>query len=418
MAERKFPGKKSIENRKKAEIMAYRFRGYPSEETQQVLMCNINACRGFWNIMVSDGEEYYRIMGKRLSNTPADYKNTEGYEWLSEPDSVALANVQQNYEKAMDAFLSGDAGHPRRKKKGRCRASYTTSLSNRNNINLYLEADMLKLPKVKEKIKLNIHRPVREGGLLKKCTVCREGDDWMFALLFEYPKKRGKTGAAGKPSEELTHIGLDMSIPKLYVDSNGEDPDFLKPYRVMEKRLAFEQKKLSRKIKANTDHYEKRGRHRYPVYKRPLEECRNIQKQKKRVAYLYARTKRIREDILHKLSADLTDRYELISIEDLNIAAMKRALKFGKSVSDNGWGYFTRMLEYKQEKKGHVLVRTGKWFPSSKTCMKCGHVHKELKLSDREYICPVCGHVMDRDHQAAVNIDLEGLRIYKQEYSA
>ena len=167
MAERKFPGKRSGNKKDRVELTAYRFRGYPSDEIQEVLMRNINGCRGFWNILVSDEEEHYRITGKRLHNTPADYKSATGYEWLSELDSLALANVQLDYEKALDAFFSGEAGHPRRKKKGRCRASYTTSLSNMKKKNLFLEGCMLKLPKVKEKIKLNVHRPVREGGLLK-----------------------------------------------------------------------------------------------------------------------------------------------------------------------------------------------------------------------------------------------------------
>ena len=84
------------------------------------------------------------------------------------------------------------------------------------------------------------------------------------------------------------------------------------------------------------------------------------------------------------------------------------------SVSDNGWGEFTRMLAYKSERKGKTLIKVDRWFPSSKTCCKCGHVHKELKLSDRQYVCPVCGNVMDRDHQAAINIRDEAIAIYQR----
>lgn len=414
MAERRFPGKRKREKSDSVELLAYRFRGYPSEDMQEVLMRYINGCRGLWNILVSDGEEHYRVMGKRLHNTPADYKTASGYEWLIEVDSLALANVQINYDKAMDAFFSGEAGYPKRKKKGRCRTAYTTNVSNREKPNLYLEGDKLKLPKVKESIQLNVHRKIKAGGLLKKCTVCREGDRWFFALIYEYPKTESEGKKQRGAEEEIRHIGLDMSIPKLYVDSNGEGPTFLKPYRKAEKRLAAEQRKLSRKITANIECYEIKNGYRYPKYKKPLEESKNIQKQMRKVSDLYARTKRIREDILHKLSAKLTDAYEVISIEDLDIAAMKRALRFGKSLSDIGWGNFTRMLEYKQRKKGHVLVRVDKWFPSSKTCVSCGHIHKELKLSDRDYICPKCGQVMDRDHQAAINIDREGMRIYQE----
>lgn len=121
-----------------------------------------------------------------------------------------------------------------------------------------------------------------------------------------------------------------------------------------------------------------------------------------------------RSDRLHKLSCMLTDTYDLITFEDLDMAAMKKSMHFGKSASDNGWGMFVDMLLYKAARKGKLVLFVSKWFPSSKTCHACGHVHKELQLSDRTYECPVCGHVMDRDEQAAKNIDEEGLRIYRQ----
>lgn len=413
MAERKFPGKRSKEKASRVETVAYRFRGYPSENAEKVLMQNINGTRGFWNILVSDGEEYYKTTGKRLKKTPAQYKKSEGHEWLADLDSLALANVQLNYEKAMDAFLKKDVKYPKKKKKGKCRASYTTNVSNKKKPNLSLHGDMLKLPKMEERIKLLVHRKIRKDGFLKNCTICKEADGWYFSLIYEYPKTIRHEVIQKKTAEEISHIGLDMSVAKLYVDSNGNDPDFLKPYRAAEKRLKLEQKKLSRKISANIERYEIKNGHRYPVYKRPLEECKNIQKQKERVSLLYARTKRIRKDILHKLSAEMTDSYELISIENLDIAAMKKTLRLGKSISDNGWGEFASMLKYKQENKGHTLIRVDKWFPSSKTCIKCGRVHKELKLSDRLYVCPLCGNSMNRDYQAAMNIDKEGLRIYR-----
>lgn len=106
-----------------------------------------------------------------------------------------------------------------------------------------------------------------------------------------------------------------------------------------------------------------------------------------------------------------TDTYDLIAIEDLDMSAMKQALRFGKAVSDNGWGMFVSMLTYKAERKGKLLVKVDRWFPSSKTCIACGHIHKELKLSDRTYLCPVCGHAMDRDKQAARNILNEAKRM-------
>lgn len=88
------------------------------------------------------------------------------------------------------------------------------------------------------------------------------------------------------------------------------------------------------------------------------------------------------------------------------------SLKYGKSVSDNGWGLFIQYLEEDCAKTGSLVIRVDKWFPSSKKCIHCGYIHHELMLKDRTYICPVCGHVMDRDEQAAVNIRKEALRIF------
>ena len=121
--------------------------------------------------------------------------------------------------------------------------------------------------------------------------------------------------------------------------------------------------------------------------------------------------KRQRKDRLHKLSEQLTREYDLISIEDLDMSALKQTLNLGKSYSDNGWGMFVAMLLYKGKRNGCYIIKIDKWFPSSKTCSQCGYVHKELQLSDRTYVCPVCGNLIDRDEQAAINIDLEGLRV-------
>lgn len=369
-------------------IIAYRFAGYPDEDTQHILMQFCGACRFMWNRFLGDSTDFYAAMGESLNPKPADYKDVEGLEWLNSIDSIALANVQLHFKAAMEAFFDGRSEYPKFKKKGVCKDSYTTNCSNATNPNLRLEGNRLKLPKVKAKIRLNVHRKIKPGGTLKNCTVTREKDGkWYFSLAYEYPKHDVRK--SGITDEGFSHIGLDMSLPRLYVDSNGSSPEFEKAFKKYENDIAREQRKLSRMVMGSS----------------------NYKKQKLKVARLHAKIKHKRADMLHKISASLTDGYNLISIEDLDIAAMKRSLKLGKSVSDNGWGMFVHMLAYKQERKGHRLVKVDRWFPSSKTCCKCGYVHKELTLSDRTYVCPYCGNAMDRDEQAAINIDKEGLRI-------
>ena len=388
--------------------MAFRFAGYPDEGQQHAMLQNIGGCRWMWNRMKADRDFLYDEMGIHLPITPADYKDLDECSWLKDLDSLALANVQLRHERAYSDFFSGEKGYPRFKKKGLCRDSYTT---NNVNGNLRLEGNLLTLPKVPGKIKLRCHRKIPAGYTLKSCTVSHKPDGkWMFSLLFEYkktewtPAERLERFFETGDTSVLRHIGLDMSLPDLYVDSDGCLPSyenagtlivFRKAYRGLEKKIAREQRKLSRMVRHSS----------------------NYEKQCVRIAKLHARAKHQRSDFLHQMAVRLARSYDVISIEDLDMSAMKRALRFGKSVSDNGWRTFIRILEEKCLQYGTLLIKVDKWFPSSKTCMHCGHIHKELKLSDRTYICPKCGHVMDRDHQAAVNIDEEGLRMLRDSWN-
>lgn len=117
-----------------------------------------------------------------------------------------------------------------------------------------------------------------------------------------------------------------------------------------------------------------------------------------------------RKDFLHKESRKTANSYDAVCIENLNMKAMSQALKFGKSVADNGWGMFVTYLTYKLQEMGKQLVKIDKWFPSSKTCSHCGAVKQSLSLSERTYICE-CGAILDRDRNAAINIKKEGMRI-------
>lgn len=268
-----------------------------------------------------------------------------------------------------------------------CAVSARTDLQQIRSCNIRLDEStgLLKLPKHKDPVRLKLHRKIKPGGKLKSVTVTQEPDEKRYySILMEYPK----THVSRTPNPD-NGIGLDYSMPKLYVDSHGKSPEYPNPYRSMEPKLAKEQKKLSRK---------KPGSRRY-------------EEQRRKVAKLHAKSKHQRSDFLHKLSCFLTDTYDLIAIEDLDMSAMKRVLRFGKSVSDNDWGMFINMLAYKVERKGKLLLKVDRWFPSSKTCSVCGYVHQELKLSDRTYVCPECGNVMERDMQAAVNILNEAKRM-------
>ncbi len=119
---------------------------------------------------------------------------------------------------------------------------------------------------------------------------------------------------------------------------------------------------------------------------------------------------------MHKLSTDLIRRYDLVSIEDLNVSGLAKG-KLAASVLDAGWGLFRAMLAYKAERQDKHLIAIGRFFPSSKTCGACGRVNADLTLGDREWTCS-CGVHHDRDLNAAHTIDREGLRLFEQNVAA
>lgn len=138
----------------------------------------------------------------------------------------------------------------------------------------------------------------------------------------------------------------------------------------------------------------------------------NRNKQRKKVAKLHEKVANQRKDFLHKQSRQITNAYDCVCIENLDMKAMSQCLNFGKSVSDNGWGMFVNFLQYKLEESGKKLIKVDKFFASSQICNVCGYKNTAAKnLSIREWDCPDCGTHHDRDVNAAINIRNEAMRL-------
>ena len=358
---------------------AYKFRIYPNEE-QRILIAKTFGCvRFIYNKMLGDKIEYYHQTQKKLNNTPAQYK-TE-FEWLKEVDSLALANAQMNLQDAYNNFFRDKkVGFPKFKSKKGSKRSYTTNWVNGNII---VRDGMIRLPKLGF-VKMKQHRNIPENYKLKAVTVSQNsGGKYFVSILFEYEEE-----ITMKELENF--IGLDFSMHELYVDSNGNCPEFPRYYRSSEKKLKREQRKLSKMVKGSN----------------------NREKQRIRVAKLHERVASQRKDFLHKHSRQIANAYDCVCIENLDMQAMAQSLNFGKSVSDNGWGMFTIFLQYKLEELGKRLVRIDKFFASSQLCSVCGYQNPETKdLSVRKWICPCCKARHNRDINAAINIRNEGMRI-------
>lgn len=358
---------------------AYKFRIYPDEE-QKILIAKTFGCvRFIYNKMLGDKIEYYHQTQKKLNNTPAQYKSE--FEWLKEVDSLALANAQMNLQDAYNNFFRDKkVGFPKFKSKKGSKRSYTTNCVNGNII---VRDGMIRLPKLGF-VKMKQHRNIPDDYKLKSVTVSQNSSGKYFAsILFEYEEDIVMKNLK-------SFLGLDFSMHELYVDSNGNCPQFPRYYRLSEKKLKREQRKMSKMQKGSS----------------------NRNKQRIRISKLHEKIANQRKDFLHKQSRQIANVYDCVCIENLNMQAMSQSLNFGKSVSDNSWGMFTVFLKYKLEEAGKRLVKIDKFFASSQLCNVCGYQNSETKdLSVREWTCPYCKTHHNRDVNAAINIRNEGMKI-------
>ena len=363
------------------EYKAFRFRLYPDAEQEVQMGKTFGCCRFLYNLMLEDKIRHYEETGKMLRNTPAGYK--EKYPWLKEVDSLALANAQLQLEGAYKKFFrEPSVGFPRFRSKHHSRTSYTTNLVKGN---IRLVGRRLKLPKMSP-VRIIVHREIPEGARLKSVTVIREPSGKYYAsLLYELEGCEDHTAIrihAGKV------LGMDFAMQGLAVFSDGTRADYPMYYRQAEERLAREQRKLSRCQTGS----------------------RNYKKQKRRVALCHEKIRNQRMDFQNKLSHRLSEEFEAVCAEDLNMKGMSRGLHLGKGVMDNANGRFQRILEEKLTRKGKAYVRADRYFPSSKRCSCCGRIKEDLTLSDRIYECE-CGYRGDRDINAAINLRQEGIRL-------
>ena len=370
---------------------AIKYRLYPTSEQKIMFAKTFGCCRKVYNLMLSEKIESYKTTGKFVAVTPAKYK--KDFPYLKEVDSLALANVQLNLQSAFrnhfDRNRRKKTGFPKFKSAKHSRKSYTTN--NQNGTVAIIDSRYIRLPKI-GKVRAVIHRVPGTDWKLRSATVsCSSDDRYYVSVLFEY-----KNSASAYVADENNAIGMDYASDGLYVDDKGNIGTNHKFYRESHKKLAKEQRKLSRKKGS----------------RKGEDKSHNYLKQQRKVNRIYTHIANQRKDNLHKISAEIANQYDIVCVENLNMRNMSnRGFGNGKATLDNGYGMFLDMLEYKLDNRGKYLVKVDRWYPSSQICHCCGKRHPEMKdLRIRTMRCE-CGYVMDRDRNAAMNIKKEGLRI-------
>ena len=360
---------------------AYRYRIYPTDEQKHILARTFGCCRFVYNWALrhkTDAfyHEQQRLYYRDLSEALTQLKKQPEYAWLSEVSAVPLQQALRHLDKAFMQFFEGRGKYPKfKKKRNQQAATYVVTA-------FKWDGTSLTLAKMTEPLEIVWSRPLPTGCKPSSVTVTKDcADRYFVSLLIEEDIPQLK------PVEQS--IGADLGLKDFVILSTGETIANPKFFHQDEKKLAKAQRRLAKKHKGS----------------------KNRSKARQKVARLHARITDRRRDFLHKLSTRLIRENQTICVESLAVKNMVKNPKLSKAISDVGWGEFVSQLEYKAQWYGRHLVKIDKWYPSSKRCFDCGHILDSLTLDVREWTCPACGTVHDRDRNAAKNVHAVGLTV-------
>ncbi len=357
-------------------LTAYRYRLYPKADQKIMLAKHFGSCRFVWNYFLDQTNRRYAETGKGSSYRQmcADLtklKKDEEYQWLKEVNSQSLQQSLMHLETAYKRFFKKLAEVPVFKGKHN-RQSFTVSQR------FKVEDNRLYIPNFKEPIRIFKHREYE--GEVRNITISQEPSGKYYASILVLESDHEVQQI---PMAEESAIGIDVGIVSFATLSDGTKIEKPKHIVQSEKKLSKAQRKLSRKKKGSS----------------------NRRKQRVKVARIQDHIANQRKDFLNKVSDVLTRTYDTIGVEDLGIQGMMNGTHHrAKAIADAGWYTFRQMLKTKASRRGKNYIEIGRFEPSTKMCSNCGHTKSEMKLSQRRFVCDECGHIQDRDVNAAINI--------------
>ena len=355
---------------------SYRVRTYPNGAQRRLLDRWFGAARWLWNTALAIRSEAYRecgltLTGNDVSRWLTQWKRTPGHEWLAQVPATCLTKCLRDQDAAFRNFFARRARYPRFKGK-------STSGSLRfQGVGAAWARGLVTLPKLGA-LKLAESLPeVERPGLM---TLSRDATG-RYHVSF--------CSQVETSLLPITHrlVGVDLGLKDLAAFSTGEKIPNPKRYRARLRYLRQQQRCLARRQKGS----------------------RRREKQRLRVARAHAHVRQERQAALHALTTRLVRDFDLICIEDLNVKGLGRGIH-ARAIHEVAFSEVRRQLAYKSEWYGKILVEVDRWYPSSKTCSACRHTLDELRLDERQWKCPKCGTLHDRDVNAARNLLAEGLR--------
>ena len=374
-------------------LKSIKIRIYPDINQKQFISKQLGCCRFIYNKLLdyrttSFKDKNISISSSQLGKYLTNLKKQKDYIFLTEVYDRCLRQTLIDLLNAYDKFFKLNKGYPKFKSKKDTKQScrfpndvfnrknYVCNKINGNRITLItqLKNILFKCSK-RDEIYLNHNQKyIHSVTLIKTST-----EKYYLSILIDYNiKQKYKLN---------TTIGLDLGIKDFIVDSNENRYENKHFYKNQEKKLKKLQKQLNKKQSGSN----------------------NRNKTRIKLAKVHEKIKNQRLDYLHQITSKIVNENQVICIEDLNVNGMMSNHKLAKSIQELSLYEFRRQLEYKCKWYGRQLIIIDRFYPSSKTCHNCRHIYKDLKLSQREWVCSHCGKVIDRDYNASLNILSEGL---------
>ena len=373
----------------------------PNNKQRIKLLQNAGTARFVYNWAIAYQQKNHKSGGTFLSNNDlrkilTQLKQTDEFRWLNDYSNNIAKQAVKDACDAYRKFFKGLSAFPRFKSKKKSKPSFYVDTAK-----IKITATHVKLEKLTDSRKANRqklnwvrlaeHERILLGVSYSNPRVTFDGFHWWLSVGVECPE------SAELPSGD--GVGIDIGIKDLGGCSDGTTyPNINKTKRIknLRKRQRRQQRKVSRKYLKN----KKGGRY--------CKTC-NIQKAEHQLLKLNRRLTHIRHNYLHQVTSEIINRKPMfVVLEDLNVRGMMKNRHLAKAVQEQGFYEFYRQMEYKCRWNNIAFITADRYYPSSKLCCMCGHIKKDLKLSERTYVCPVCGNSIDRDVQASVNLKRYG----------
>lgn len=367
-------------------LKAIKIRIYPTVEQVDFINKQLGCCRFVYNNCLAFRKDSYQNEHVSISSSEAVKHITvlkKDNEWLKDVHSKVLQQSVRDMNQAYDNFFKLHRGFPKFKSKHdnrqSCRFPKDAFIGVRGN-----RIDLIKVLKdIHFKCSRNDERYLnRNQDKVKSITLSKEPNGKFYlSVLIDKPLRQ--------VPQSSSMVGLDLGIKDFAVTSDGQVIENIHFKKNEESRLKRFQRQISKKIVGS----------------------KNREKARLRFAKLNEKIRNRKLNFLHDVTNHLIDENQVIVMEDLNVKGMVRNHKLAESISEVNWGEFRRILAYKAAWHGRQLVFIDRFYPSSKRCNHCGYIYKELTLKDRQWVCPECGSLINRDYNAALNILEEGERI-------